>query len=115
MRMYDAHEIGRIVEIGTKEQQSAITLSYGVADGLEVFGRQRIGSLMDDTKTILLSVGLGTENRIARKLCVGGQERHSCRPWRLLCSDSEEPFGKSCIWIWPGWNHGKVVRIVKRV
>ena len=63
--MDGSHKADRVGKIGTEKQQVAVALGDGVDDGLEIFGRQRIGGLMDDTEAVLLGIGLRAKNRVA--------------------------------------------------
>ncbi len=49
-----SHEADRVSEVGAQKQQIATAFGGSVDDRHEIFGRQRIGSLVDDLEAILL-------------------------------------------------------------
>jgi hypothetical protein len=100
--MDGSHQADRVTEAGAEEQHVAIAFGNIVDDRSEILGRQRIGGLVDDLKTVFLSIGFRAENGIARKLGVRGYEYHRPRPGFLLCGECKEPFGQSGVWIRPG-------------
>jgi hypothetical protein len=52
--MNGAHKTDRILEIGTEKQQIAAAPGDSIDDRFEIFGRQRIGGLVDDPEAVLL-------------------------------------------------------------
>lgn len=57
--MDGAHEIDRILEVGTEEQEVAAALGDGIKDRLEVGCRQRISGLKNDAEVVFVGVCLG--------------------------------------------------------
>jgi len=58
MCMDRAHESDRVTEIGTEKQQVTATLGDSVDDGVEIYGRQRIGGLVDDLEAVRFGICL---------------------------------------------------------
>jgi hypothetical protein len=67
-----------------------------------------------DLKTVLFGVGLGSEDRVAGELSVGGEQRYRLWLRRLRDRERKEALGERSIGVRTRGDHGEVARVAQR-